>query len=68
MGAGLYIIIVRLVFNIPTITKHLKAQTKLMALIAKEQGAEPEKIDEILSTAEESTYTRNTKELDKAGA
>lgn len=51
---AIVIAITRIVFGIPTILRHQKAQTKLLAKIAEKQGVN---IDEIQSIEAEANYS-----------
>jgi len=47
LGLIIWLAIIRQVFSIPTISKHLKAQTFLQAAIAKKAGVSQEIIEKI---------------------
>lgn len=41
------VLITRAIFNIPTITRHLKAHTKLLSEIAQKNGVDKDVVDQI---------------------
>ncbi len=49
IGLVIYVVIIRAVFSINTITKQLEAQTQLLEKIAKSMGVEREAVDEIVN-------------------
>lgn len=57
----LAIVFTRLVFSIPTILKHLSAQTKLLSFIAQKNGTDPEVIARILDNTLSKEEANNIK-------
>jgi len=55
IGFIVSVILIRLIFSIPTIIRQLKAHTSLLALIAEKQGVSIEEIREIENKADEYT-------------
>lgn len=58
IGAAVSVLILRVVFSIPEFLSLQKAQLKLLAKIAKQQGVSADEVEEIMNVASKSFFDK----------